>query len=276
MKREEQNNVFTTPLRDAEFLVVDVETTGFSFTKGGRIVEIGAVKLIGGAVAESFSSLINSGAQISYGARKVHGISPVMLASAPAFSDISEKLLSMMKGTFLTAYNAPFDVGFLKMEFRLCQCAMNVLAVLDVLPLARRMIPNVQRYKLENIAQALTIPFPVKHRALEDTIVTAQIFSSLCAMIQANGGTTVGDVFNLQYRSVVPMEISIRIQSALQQKKKLSFVYTSGYSGTVAQRTVTPKKVEDQFLYGFCHRANAERTFSIDRMNELTIIENEQ
>jgi DNA polymerase III epsilon subunit family exonuclease len=273
MQREERNSVFATPLNDAEFFVVDVETTGFSSANGGRIVEIGAVKLIGGAVIESFSTFLKSDAPISYGANRVHGISAAMLESAPMFSEITDKLLSMMNGTFLAAYNAPFDVGFLKMEFRLCNVQANYRAIVDVLPLARRMISNTKRYKLENVAQALNIPFPVQHRALEDTIVTAQILTSLCAMLKANGGTTVADLIHQQERSLVPMEISVLIQSALQRNKKLSFVYSSGYSGITAERIVTPQKFEEQFLIGFCHRANAERTFRIDRMKELIVME---
>ena len=62
------------PIDDCDFLVVDVETTGLSPEAGDRVCEIGAVKLRGGAVVDSFGSLIDPQRPISSGAYAVNGI----------------------------------------------------------------------------------------------------------------------------------------------------------------------------------------------------------
>ena len=64
-------------------LIIDTETTGLSVKRGGRIIEIGAVAVIDGSIAEEFSTLIDTGAEISYGAYQVHGISQDMLRGMP-------------------------------------------------------------------------------------------------------------------------------------------------------------------------------------------------
>src|SRR5262249_42280573 len=98
---------------DREYIVMDVETTGLSPELGDRVCEVGAVKLRGSAVVETFESLINPGRPISAGAYAVNGISPAMVADAPAFPEVAQKLWDMMEGAVLVAYNAPFDKGFL-------------------------------------------------------------------------------------------------------------------------------------------------------------------
>src|SRR5712671_4645823 len=109
----------TDNIDDQEILVVDVETTGLNPDAGDRVCEVGAVKLRGSGVVQTFESLINPQRPISAGAYAVNGISPAMVATAPSFPEVAQKLWEMMEGTVLVAYNAPFDRGFLVSEFRM-------------------------------------------------------------------------------------------------------------------------------------------------------------
>ncbi len=102
----------TRHIDESDFLVVDVETTGLSPDTGDRVCEIGAIKIRGGAVVDTLSSLINPCRPISAGAYAVNRISPAMVAGAPEFHQIAERLLQMIEGSVLVAYNAPFDVRF--------------------------------------------------------------------------------------------------------------------------------------------------------------------
>jgi DNA polymerase III epsilon subunit-like protein len=52
----------------SRYIAVDVETSGLSVQRGGRVIEIGAVVLQGGVIVAEFGSLIDTGASISYGA----------------------------------------------------------------------------------------------------------------------------------------------------------------------------------------------------------------
>ncbi|MEK7263095.1 MAG: exonuclease domain-containing protein [Bacteroidota bacterium] len=261
-----------TRINDAEFFVVDVETTGLNPRNGDRVVEVGAVKMIGGAIVETFGSLIKVDIPISYGAFICNNISPAMLEDAPYFETVAEKIVAMSAGSFLAAYNAPFDVSFLNAELARCEKKLLHDNVVDVLPLARRMIPNLPRYKHEVVAAALQISFPVKHRALEDTIVTAQILAELCRRAKASGYQTVADL--MLPPNTYPEETAPFVEQifhALTYEKKLLLKYQSGATGTISERIITPKKIERRYLTAYCHTSEEERTFRVDRILELKI-----
>src|ERR1051326_3455949 len=172
-------------LDDTDFLVVDVETTGLYADSGDRVCEIGAVKLRGGAVVDPLTSLIDPRRPVSPGAYSVNRISPEMLADAPVFEGIAERLWSMMEDATVVAYNARFDLSFLVSEFRLIGYPPIKNPVIDALAMARQIIPGIGKYPQENVARVLGIPFPVKHRALEDAMVTAHIFTMFTSMLKA-------------------------------------------------------------------------------------------
>lgn len=54
------------------FIAVDVETTGFSPSRGDRVIEIGAVALQDRHIVGEFHSLINIGRRIPRSAARVH------------------------------------------------------------------------------------------------------------------------------------------------------------------------------------------------------------
>jgi DNA polymerase-3 subunit epsilon len=119
MKARLSKQILSQHIDESDYLVIDVETTGLSPDSGDRVCEIGVVKLRGGAVIETFGSLIDPQRPISAGAYAVNGISPQMLLNAPIFSTVAEKLWGMMADSIIVAYNAPFDVSFITNEFRL-------------------------------------------------------------------------------------------------------------------------------------------------------------
>ena len=128
----------TQHIDETDFLVVDVETTGLSPDTGDRVCEIGAVKIRGGAVVDTLSSLVNPCRPISAGAYAVNRISPAMVAGAPEFHQIAGRLLRMIDDSVLVAYNAPFDVSFLDSELRLAGHPRIVAKVVDALAIARQ------------------------------------------------------------------------------------------------------------------------------------------
>ena len=69
-------------------IVFDLETTGFKFSEGHRIVEIGAIELINGAVTgRSFHTYVDPQRDMPLGAYKVHGLSEDFLRGKPLFAD---------------------------------------------------------------------------------------------------------------------------------------------------------------------------------------------
>jgi DNA polymerase III epsilon subunit family exonuclease len=265
---------------EADYVVIDVETTGLSVDSGDRVCEIGAVKLRGSAVIETFSSLIDPQRPISGGAYAVNGISPQMLLNAPVFSGVAEKLWTMMEGAIVVAYNAPFDLSFITNEFKLIAYPSITNTVVDALVIARQLLPGLQTYKQENVARVAGISFPVMHRALEDAMATAQLFTIFTSILKAHDCTQVTD---LQRRdlgnSLHTKRIGI-VNDALTSKKNLWIKYLSPTNAEITDRIITPKECfTDQigknratYLVAHCKTADAERNFRIDRILDLRVV----
>jgi len=162
-------------------VIVDMETTGISVQRGGRVIEVGAVVIENSTIVAELDTLINTGAAISYGAYLVHGISPDMLYGQPQPEDVWGSFLAFVGDAPLVAHNAPFDSSFVRNEVSL---------VGETLPnswhctvrLARRLLPHLPNHKLDTVYRHLfgSLPEAVKrHRALDDARLAARIWVEL-------------------------------------------------------------------------------------------------
>ncbi|MBB4938141.1 DNA polymerase-3 subunit epsilon [Streptosporangium album] len=95
------------------YVVVDVETTGFSPAKGDQICEIALVSLdADGSTVDEWHSLINP--RRATGAVHVHGITQEMVAGAPVIEEVLDEVWQRIAGRVLVAHNISFDLRFLK------------------------------------------------------------------------------------------------------------------------------------------------------------------
>ena len=265
---------------EVDFLVVDVETTGLSADRGDRVCEIGAIKMRGGAIIDSFGTLIDPRRPISAGAYAVNRISPEMIAQAPVFENIVERLHELMKDSALVAYNAGFDVSFIDMEFALAGWKRPSKIVIDALTLARQLLPGLRRYPQEQVAQTVGIPFPVKHRAVEDAMVTAKLFTMFTTILKAHGCSTLSDLSRRDLSNILLTKRMDIVNHALTTHSRLWIKYLSPQNAEITDRVVTPKEcVHEQFerntttyLHAYCHSAQAERNFRVDRILDLRLI----
>lgn len=94
------------------FAVVDTETTGFS--RRDRIVEFGCVTISEGRIVDEYESLLQP--DRDPGPVHVHGITPTMLESAPAFEAVAADIAARLDGAILVAHNISFDLRMLSQE----------------------------------------------------------------------------------------------------------------------------------------------------------------
>lgn len=260
-----------------DYLVIDFETTGLSAGSGDRVCELGAVKLRGGAVIDTFATLVNPQRSISPGASAVNGITAAMVANAPTFGGIADRLCTMMDGSAVVAYNAPFDVSFLENELRLAGRPRLSCPVVDALAMARQLLPGLGRYPQENVARVVGIPFAVKHRALEDAMVTAQLFVVFVSMLKACDCSTLADLMRRDlHTSLHEKRLSI-VRNALATKTDLWVKYLSPAGGPISDSIISPSEYVDAgkgqktvgFLIAFCHATKREKHFQIGQMLDV-------
>ncbi|MFC1671918.1 PolC-type DNA polymerase III [Planctomycetota bacterium] len=168
------------------FSVLDVETTGLSYRNGDRICEVGVVRVRDGTPVASFQALVDPGIPMPAMASSVNGITDGMVADAPLFSEIAEEFRRFVGDDVLAIYNAPFDIGFIRNELADAHCPPLENRILDVLPLARRML-DLERYSLLNVVHYLEISESQEHRALGDCLITAEVLMRFVYMAEKRG-----------------------------------------------------------------------------------------
>ena len=161
------------------YVVLDVETTG---GKAGsdRVIEIGAVKVQGGEVLDTFSTLLNPQRHIPPFISRLTGISNSMVSDAPTFADIANQLSAFLQGAVFVAHNAKFDYGFIRAEFARCEIPFDMPQLCTVVNM-RRYYPGLQSYSLGKLCAGFGIKLTNHHRALADATATVELLKLINA-----------------------------------------------------------------------------------------------
>lgn len=200
-------------LDKVEFVVLDTETTGL---RPGldRVIEVAGIRLRGGEAIDSFQSLVNPGRRLPPFIEQFTGITQKMLVSAPTAADVLPDFLHFIDGATLVGHNLSFDIGFLTYEAQVLGHNFPIEG-LDTIPLARRFLPSLRRFKLDLVAEHLGIFVANRHRALGDARVTAAIFAKLLECAHEQGIYTLG---HLRRRLQLPVAWSGDITKASTPK----------------------------------------------------------
>jgi len=174
----------STPLHQATFVIVDLETTGASPKKGAAITEIGAVKVKNGQYLGNFESFVNPLAPIPEYITEMTGITDLMLANAPVIDEILPAFLEFAGSeneSIIVAHNAPFDLSFLKSAAKELDLSWPKYKTLDTVTIARQVLSkeDVPNCKLSTLAQFFGTVTEPNHRALDDAKATTEILHGL-------------------------------------------------------------------------------------------------
>ena len=200
----------STLLKEAEFSVLDVETTGLS-AKNNRVIEIGIVKVKNLKIADKYTTLINPGCDIPYFITQFTGISNSDVAYSPGFYDTAEEIEEFIGNSIVSGHNLSFDEGFLSYEF--IRNGFEPLSNLSVctLKLSRKIFPSLKSKSLGSVSEYLGIKNRDSHRALSDAEATAQILIKLLRKLsKENGIKTIQQLLEFQ-SSVVPSNQIIKL-----------------------------------------------------------------
>ncbi|MGG5462310.1 PolC-type DNA polymerase III [Clostridium sp. B9] len=158
---------------DDEYIVFDIETTGFS-SKNDKIIEIGAVKLKDGEIVDTFSSFVDPKVLVPYKITELTSITQNMVDGQPTIDEVLPKFMEFVGDAVLVAHNAAFDVGFIKKNLADMGRELEN-PVMDTVPLARYLYPDLKKVKLNLVAKHLGINLENHHRAVDDAAATAEI-----------------------------------------------------------------------------------------------------
>lgn len=175
--------------------VVDFETTGLGPTSGGRATEIAAVLVRGGAVVDSWSSLMNSGTWVPPHIQALTGITNEMLEDAPDSATVMRELARFTAGCPLVAHNASFDRGFWQAEMQRAGIAPDPAHEFAcTVLLSRRLWPEAKSHSLGAMTNFHAITFSGRaHRAMADARVTAQLLLKVREEVARRFALDLGD-----------------------------------------------------------------------------------
>lgn len=171
-------------------VVLDTETTGLSWERGNRVVEIGCIELMERRpTGRRFQRYLNPGREMEPGAQEVTGLTLEFLSDKPLFTQVAQEFLEFISGAELIIHNADFDVGFLDYELGMLGETHGRISshasVLDTLALARERFPG-QRNSLDALCRRLGVDNA--HRKLHGALLDAELLTEVYLAMTSGQG----------------------------------------------------------------------------------------
>lgn len=162
-------------LSSTKFVIADIETTGFSPEKGGRIIEVAGVKVENGRIVDRFSQLVDPQQKIPAKITELTGITNEMVKGKPVFGQVLPEFYRFVGDAVFVAHNAMFDWDrFLVYFFK----KVGIIAgnpVICTKVLAKLYFPYLEKHDLATICEITNISLENHHRAVDDSEALAHV-----------------------------------------------------------------------------------------------------
>lgn len=170
-------------LEEGEYVVFDIETTGFSPFRD-KIIEIAGIKIKNKKIVDHFHCLVNPEILITKNIEKLTNITNDQLKQAANISDILPQFLKFIANHCLVAHNASFDMGFLIENIKKLNIDLPIFPVIDTLTLAQNYFGHIVKYfSLKRLAPKFKVKLDTHHRAQNDAKATAEIFIQMLTFL---------------------------------------------------------------------------------------------
>lgn len=266
---------------DRPLVIFDTETA--TWRGAPHLLEIGAVRVLGGEVVEHFESLARPEVPIDPEVTAIHGIDDAMVIDAPPTAEVLAKFLAWLGDDWMAAHNAEFDARVLGFECVRWRLDVPSGLVIDTLRLARKFIRDAPDHKLQTLCEHLELEEGVHHRALADATWAWQVLEE-CAH-RAKGGEPVG-VAELASLAGTPLTVerckprvakSLKprlrpLADACEARERITLYYGE------PPEPPTPLAVLPHFLYDLgeksyleaeCLRSGTLKTYRLDRVQRV-------
>ncbi|MBS5909859.1 PolC-type DNA polymerase III [Paenibacillus macerans] len=178
-------------LKDATYIVFDIETTGLSVTQN-KIIELAAVKMQDGKEVDRYATFVNPHERIPYNIQQLTNINDEMVRDAPDVEPVLRRFVEFAGDAVLVAHNARFDVDFVNAKLKELGLPQMNNPVLDTLELARMLFPTLKNHRLNTLAAKYKVSLENHHRAIDDTLALGEILNGLLEdAIKIEGYTTL-------------------------------------------------------------------------------------
>ena len=220
---------------DETFIAFDTETTG-KYPLESEICEIAAVKWQNGQIIDEYQQLIKPSQQMGQEVINIHNITNEMVEHSPSISEVLTDFAKFIGDGYLVAHHAPFDLGFLAIEFEKYNLDFPKRPVFCSSLLSRKIISSSPNHRLQTLIKYLNIPEGQAHRALDDS--KACLAVTLKCFEKVGEKASLDELFTKQGKKLEWADYSIgKIQAeqkwqalvkAIQNQEMLHITYQGG------------------------------------------------
>ncbi|MDA1260441.1 MAG: exonuclease domain-containing protein [Planctomycetota bacterium] len=253
-----------------EFVVFDTETTGMP--PSGRLVEIGALKVRGGAIVDRFDRLVFPEAPIPQAVIAIHGITDAMVADAEDARAVVSEFLAWIGSAPLLGHNVSFDATVLAAECRRFNLNLPDNPTWCTLRASRGLLKR-RSHSLQSLVAELGLPPAQHHRALADAQHTLNLWWRLCEVGGSEGrGSDAARGKNLSHYSPEDPRLEERdemLREASLTGEAVDLAYRLA-SGRLSALRVSPRLFYRSgghlWMEALCHEACFYKTYRLDRI----------
>ena len=246
----------TGAIEDTTFVVFDLETFGLNSHKN-EIIEIGAIKLKGTRIVDTFSSFVNPNKIIPKRISELTHITQDMVDNAPTIEDVLPKFLEFTKDAVMVAHNSAFDMGFIRRDAKKYMGIDYKPPIIDTLQMARDLYPDLKGYNLDRLNKIFKFSLENHHRAIDDAQSTAKLFIMFLEKYIENGVVNVEDMngafpLNIQKQATRNIVVIAKNLTGLQNLYRLVSEAHIDYYGSKKPRVLKSRvdKLREGLIVG--------------------------
>lgn len=246
----------TGTIEDTTFVVFDLETFGLNSHKN-EIIEIGAIKLKGTRIVDTFSSFVNPNKIIPKRISELTHITQDMVDNAPTIEDVLPKFLEFAKDAVMVAHNSAFDMGFIRRDAKKYMGIDYKPSVIDTLQMARDLYPDLKGYNLDRLNKIFKLSLENHHRAIDDAQSTAKLFIMFLEKYIENGVVNIEDIngafsLNIQKQATRNIVVIAKNLTGLQNLYRLVSESHIDYYGSKKPRVLKSRvdKLREGLIVG--------------------------
>ena len=204
------------------YVCFDLETTGLD-PLYNEIIEIGALKVRDGKVAERFMEFIHPQEEISPMITNLTGITNEMVANARPADAVISDFLEFCEDDVLIGHNVGFDYSFMKSGASNLGLTFEKFGI-DTFKIAQRTLKSLPSKSLSSLCEYYQIENKAAHRAYYDALATAKLYQTLAHYFESQN-PKVFQPLQLQYKikkvqPATPKQVAL-LQRLCSQKKKV-------------------------------------------------------
>ena len=269
------------PLNQYSFVAFDTETSG-AYPIGYDVVEFGAIKWFQGQEVGRLQFLLKPRELMTEFIIGIHGITNEMVATSPQMSEKIEEIHDFFRGSIVLAHHAPFDLGFLAVEFEKARLSLPMEPALCTSLLSRKWIHGVENHKLQTLVKHLQIDGGQAHRAYDDA--KACLHVALACFEKMGEGVTLKRAIESQGKNLWWKDYSLMLNSeekikvlieAILNKKDVDMIYQGG-SKKGETRRLTPigivRNPDGDFLQAHCHQEQTAKRYYMNKIGDVALV----